>query len=110
MSKQVRKIQVGDILCASWGYDQTNVDYYVVTKRTPKMVTLQGIGTTIEASDELAMQGSAMPDRNKPEGKPFRKKAQLDARYDDAEWVQLFSWGGIARIWDGKPQRVSWYA
>ena len=27
--------QVGDILRATWGYDQTNVDYYQVTRITP---------------------------------------------------------------------------
>ena len=73
------------------------------------MVTLQGIGTSIATNDALSMQGWAMPDRDKLEGKPFRKKAQLDPGYDYGEWVQLFSWGGIARVWDGKPQRTSWY-
>ena len=27
-------IEPGAILCSSWGYDQTNVDYYVVTRTT----------------------------------------------------------------------------
>ena len=25
-------LKVGDILCSSWGYDQTNVDFYIVTE------------------------------------------------------------------------------
>ena len=32
--------EVGDYLCSSWGYDQTNATFYKVTRRTPKMVTL----------------------------------------------------------------------
>ncbi len=33
------RIEVGDYLVASWGYDQTNADFFKVTKRTPKMAT-----------------------------------------------------------------------
>ena len=29
-------IKVGDIFYRSWGYDQTNIDYYVVTKKVGK--------------------------------------------------------------------------
>jgi|TARA_R100000455_G_C6225226_1_gene88400 hypothetical protein len=29
-------IKVGDIFYRSWGYDQTNIDYYVVTKKIGK--------------------------------------------------------------------------
>jgi hypothetical protein len=28
------RIEPGAILCSSWGYDQTNVDYYLVTRTT----------------------------------------------------------------------------
>lgn len=31
--------QVGDFLVSSWGYGQTNIDFFKVTKRTPKTVT-----------------------------------------------------------------------
>lgn len=44
-------VQVGTIFSRSWGYDQTNVNYYVVTAVTPsgKSVRLREIGlTTVE--------------------------------------------------------------
>ena len=30
------KIKVGDIFYRSWGYEQTNIDYYIVTKKIGK--------------------------------------------------------------------------
>lgn len=35
--------QVGDILVSAWGYDQTNIDFYKVTRATDKSVWLQPI-------------------------------------------------------------------
>jgi hypothetical protein len=37
-------IKPGAILCRSWGYDQTNVDFYVVLSVTPKTVIMQRCG------------------------------------------------------------------
>jgi hypothetical protein len=34
---------VGDYAWGSWGYDQTNIDFYVVTRRTEKTVWLQPV-------------------------------------------------------------------
>lgn len=34
-------VQVGDFFSASWGYDQTNVDFYKVVGLTPKGVKVQ---------------------------------------------------------------------
>ena len=38
------KPEVGDILKASWGYDQTNIDYYEVVAVKGQMVEVQEIG------------------------------------------------------------------
>lgn len=34
------EIEIGAILVSSWGYDQTNVDFYVVIEMTAKMVKM----------------------------------------------------------------------
>lgn len=47
----VNPAKVGDILEASWGYDQTNVDYYQVVGVKGKMVEVREIGAkTVEGS------------------------------------------------------------
>ncbi|HEM3684523.1 TPA: hypothetical protein U1D20_002020 [Streptococcus suis] len=32
---------VGDVLCSTWGYDQTNYDFYKVIKVTAKTITIE---------------------------------------------------------------------
>lgn len=36
--------RVGDIVYASWGYDQTNIDYYQIVSTTEKTVTFREVG------------------------------------------------------------------
>jgi hypothetical protein len=45
------KPEVGDILVSLWGYDQTNVDFYKVTKTTDKSVWLKPIKQKIVEQD-----------------------------------------------------------
>lgn len=39
---------VGDYAYASWGYDQTNIDFFIVTRRTEKTVWLQPVKAQVE--------------------------------------------------------------
>lgn len=41
---ETRPVEVGDIFCSSWGWDQTNVDYYKVVRTTAKSAWLVPIG------------------------------------------------------------------
>lgn len=43
--------KVGDILVCSWGYDQTNIDYYQVTKVLDKSVKIRPIGKQFVGSE-----------------------------------------------------------
>lgn len=45
--KEYAPLKVGDVLYSSWGYDQTNVDFYVVTRRTKCTVTLAPIDSIV---------------------------------------------------------------
>lgn len=40
-NKEMDEIRVGDILYHSWGYDQTNIDFYQVVARTPGTITVR---------------------------------------------------------------------
>ena len=41
-------VKEGDIFVDSWGYDQTNVDYYVVTKKLKASIKIKQIGKNVE--------------------------------------------------------------
>ncbi len=45
------QVEVGGIYYTSWGYDQTNVDFYQVVGRTAKTVQYIGLGKTVQDTD-----------------------------------------------------------
>jgi len=59
-SASVNTLKVGDILYTSWGYDQTNVDFFIVTRTTGKTrVYVREIASDYEATGH--MSGRAWP-------------------------------------------------
>lgn len=46
-TKQKESVKAGDILLSTWGYEQTNVDFYkIVQKLSPSKVKVQKVGFT----------------------------------------------------------------
>lgn len=55
-------MKVGDILKCSWGYEQTNIDFYEVVKATKAMVTVRKIaGRSWSEEGYSAMSGFVVP-------------------------------------------------
>ena len=65
----------GDIFRSSWGYDQTNVDYYEVISVTEKMLTVCQIASA-SSSEEGFMTARCVPAPGEFKGKPFKVLAQ----------------------------------
>lgn len=55
----VNPLQVGNILSTCWGYDQTNVEFYTVTKVSGKRVWIREIAADYEATG--FMSGKTWP-------------------------------------------------
>lgn len=67
------KLQVGSILRSSWGYDQTNIDYYEVTALIgTKTCEIRSIAK--ETEETGFMQGKCVPVPGNYCGEPMRKK------------------------------------
>ena len=98
-------VTVGSVFVSSWGYEQTNVSFYRVIKRTAKMVTLQRIGSETMTT-QTAMSGTVIPDFSRPMGEPFRVKIHT---YSDRPCVAISSYE-TARLWDGTEQFTSSWA
>ena len=97
-------LKIGDILSSSWGYEQTNVDFYEVTALPSKFfVELTPIAKELDDSGNLSMQGYVSGLKGNYTGEPFRKRP-------DAENVVTLTSYSFARPWDGKPKHTSWYA
>lgn len=72
--KTLQEIKQGDVLYASFGYEQTNVSYYLVLERTGKASV-----SLVEIEAEKTFNGSSMSGTCKPNinnhiGKPFTKR------------------------------------
>lgn len=94
-------IEVGAIFYSMWGYDQTNVDYYEVTRATPKTVTLRKIGQRrVESVTDLSETVEPMPGDYR--GEPFRRT--VHAYMGGSLVIESFM---IARPWDGQPKHAS---
>jgi len=121
-SEMVNPFQVGDIIGNSWGYDQTNVDFYQVVEVGKKSVKLRSIGQESVPGSEGFMSCQVVPAKDKFLSKstheghykdgnpPFLK--HLKAYVDRDGKVQVyvnFKYGSGSK-WKGESLYNSWYA
>lgn len=99
---ETHKLQVGHILKSSWGYEQTNVDFYQVTAViSAKMVEIRPIASTT-GKDMCSMSRSVLPVLNAFTGDPMRKRAGKGGVK-----IASYAW---AFVWDGTPAfESSWH-
>ena len=95
-----KKLKVGDIMYSSWGYEQTNVDFYQVIKTTKTMVTIVRIESKIWHTKSGPGYIKRMPVPGSFVGKPLRRKVQ---DYGSVPSVNINSYAS-ASLWDGKPK------
>ena len=112
--------QPGAIVADSWGYDQTNIDFYRIVKRKGDWLTLQPLESVEVSDDEPAKGRQATMTGTATHGpataaRPFRRRMCFGTE----EWqngqpigfaVRNYASGGWARIWNGQPEHVSHYA
>ena len=99
-------IKVGDIFYNSWGYEQTNIDFYQVVKATKKTITLTGIKETAKEYNMQGMNGTVVPLKdNFVNDKEIRKTPYLF----NGEWYVNFEYG-IGKQWEGKEVGFTCYA
>lgn len=101
----MHSFKIDDIMVSSFGYDQINVAFYVVTKTTKTTVTLQRIGTKIQNTGRF--YDWVVPDLNF-EGEQMRRKVQST---EGREYLKRANYAGAGTIrrWHGKPlQQTAW--
>lgn len=96
----------GDICYSSWGYDQTNIDFFEVVRATEKTAWLQEIGQ-IRTPNGLPMQASLMPDTSVKKGEVIKRRISYFGEKISMKFRP--SYGGIYK-WDGKPKTATYYA
>lgn len=110
---------VGDVFVASWGYDQTNVDFYRVVGTTPsgKSVKIQQVQTLVlseesgcarvVATDEPAQVRIWNADRTNmiSTDAPVETK-RVNTRYSGGPRLALTSYSS-AWLWDGRSMHAT---
>lgn len=109
-SAKPRTLKVGDVLRASWGYDQTNIDFYQVTALIGKaMVEIREIRGG--AFDTDFMTGQTAPMVGDFMGKPMRKVADGDSvKIASYSWAYKLEPTVMAGVPTYESSRFSTYA
>lgn len=94
----------GDILVSSWGYEQTNINFYEVVKATSKTVVLVALRS--EKHEDAYLQYHAMPIPGSGFGAPFRRKIM---ECGNEPFCSISSFEN-ARLWRGEPESGTSYA
>ena len=108
--------KTGTILYGSWGYDQTNIDYWQITRTTGKTLFLRRIHSEITKSTGWASaKVVALKDEFYEEGgycgKEYKKVPQCWIGSDGSpQWYVKSPIHGSLWEWDGTPKEKSWYA
>lgn len=95
-SAQPHPLALGDVLVSSWGYEQTNYDYYQVTRLVGKQsVEIRELAR--QAAESGFMQGDCVPVKGVFKGEPMVKRVNEHGR------VKVHSWG----VWASKKESVT---
>lgn len=105
-AEDVAKVQVGSIFHNSWGYEQTNCDFYQVISMSGRHVTLREIASETVPGSEGYMRCSlvAVKDQFMEKAKPFTKLVQFSRGQPHVS--MRHGWCGL---WDGQPETCTWY-
>lgn len=104
---EVTKIEVDTICCGSWGYDQTNIDFWRCIRRTKTMAVLERLETVVIGQNG-ADYTSELVEPGAPTGETIRRKIKTSTRGGrPQEYVKYDTWAGAPSLspWDGTSKR-----
>ena len=94
------------IVSDSWGYEQTNVDFYRIVKRSGEWLTIRKMTAVETSNGPTSMTGRVVPGDDDPTETAFRRRL----RYRDGKPIgfpiKSYGW---ASLWDGQPEYVTSY-
>jgi len=108
--------KAGDIFSTSWGYDQTNLDFYQVVKVNAKSLVMRPIASERAKDGGCSMSEYRSAVKDAFDGEEFAaritfsrhlsSKGELMHSVVNRKVCECASF----RSWDGKPAYCSWYA
>lgn len=104
--KAVDFYKIGDVIVNSWGYEQTNINFFQVTGITNKTIKIKEIGQTTEKGSEGFMSCRVLPEKNSfiLDGKTYRLIIKAEGILSNPEsYYYMHKWNGTSKY-------KSWYA
>jgi hypothetical protein len=99
-NKEMDSIQVGTLLAYSWGYDQTNVEFYQVVEKKGKTFKMRRItGTRLDEDTYCSMSANVIPNKDQFWGDEIITKHSLSMQF-----------GCLNPTHEGAKHYSSWYA
>ena len=92
-------LKQGDIMYSSWGYNQTNITFYRVTRATATTVKLERLRNKLV--ERMNVMDLVAPS-DESNGDVGRRKVKRSV-YDDEDYVEINSYK-LAFPWDGRPK------
>lgn len=104
-------LKAGDIITNSWGYDQTNVDWYRVTRATAHFAWLKRIAADVEETGFMSGPSAPHVDTasNDPAEWGFKDIDGPEVKHKASGDSVTMRYGSGSK-WDGRPRYCSWYA
>ena len=93
-------LRVGEILYSSWGWEQTNIDFYQV-------MAIRGCTVQLRQLDQRTTEDGYMCGTTIPLFDVFKGKAHTPRLTKNNIRIDSYR---TAWKWDGQPLRCSWYA
>jgi hypothetical protein len=108
--EMLNSVREGMIFYTSWGYDQTNIDFYQVTRVSGKFAWLREVvgycpanmqkPTSYDSSYTMAQKDSFVKD-----SKEMKKRIQFGSNGEPHFRIASYAY---ASLWDGRPKQYSW--
>jgi len=103
-------LKVGDILYTSWGYDQTNVDFFQVLEVKDCFCHIKQIhGEYVEGTEGRDCSHVTAVKNSFIERKEIQRKKILTSDGGKSIYLKINE-SATAWLWDGRPKYSSWYA
>lgn len=108
----VNPFKLGDIFVDSWGYDQTNVDFYQVIEIKPKSVVVREIcSSQVEGTHGMdCCNVIPVKDAFTRNSEPFNKLVQVYISNGIPQYYIKSSFGWCSLHKEGETHYNSWYA
>ena len=88
----------GDIVYISWGYDQTNVDFYEGIDKSGKATfTLNEIGKKLDPERDDEYADYVLPVPEKKIGEPFKKRLNKNGDFKIHSFAWTSAWNGESK-------------